>query len=200
MRQGDRAAAAEFVTRYSSRIRRRIRGKLNQPMRRLFDSEEIFSTLSRRLDLYVGNRRMEASNEVELWSLVLRMAEHALIDKARLFQWLESTEGPDSDFARDMLARLRDAERVRGEDIEVEDEIERLVAMLTDSQQREIVLLWLNGHDFRLIGERFGVSEEYARKKWERARRLLLAKLNKRVSTDAQRMEARRAAERGSRP
>ena len=53
MRNGDREAAAQFITRYEDRIRRRIRGKLNPSVRRLFDSQDIFSTIGRRLDQYV---------------------------------------------------------------------------------------------------------------------------------------------------
>ena len=80
MRSGDRDAAAEFISRYDSRIRRRIRGKLGPAMRRLFDSQDIVSTLGRRLDLYVRSGRLEAVSGDQLWSLIMKMAEHGVID------------------------------------------------------------------------------------------------------------------------
>ncbi|MFM9994440.1 MAG: hypothetical protein ACKVU4_01420, partial [Phycisphaerales bacterium] len=58
MRRGDRAAAGEFVNRYGSRLLRRIRSKLSQPMRRVFDSVDILSTLARRLDRFVSSGQL----------------------------------------------------------------------------------------------------------------------------------------------
>src|SRR5262245_43990251 len=66
MRAGDRQAAAVFITRYESKIRRRVRGKLSLSMRRIFDSQDIVSTLGRRLDLYVRSGKLEAQSEQQL--------------------------------------------------------------------------------------------------------------------------------------
>src|SRR5438046_3107354 len=90
MRAGDRTAAAEFVSRFAPRIRRRIRGKLNPAMRRLFDSQEIMSTLGRRLDAFIGSRQLNADSMNELWALLFRMADNSLIEKARVFRSLEA--------------------------------------------------------------------------------------------------------------
>src|SRR5690606_928250 len=105
-----------FIMTYGSRIRRRIRGKLGPSMRRLFDSQEILSTLGRRLDIYVRDQKLDATEENQLWTLVFRMAENAMVDKTRIYQRLQSVEGSDSVFAHDLLARLRraDAERIDG--------------------------------------------------------------------------------------
>ena len=66
MRAGDRGAAAVFVTRYGSRIRRRIRGKLSRAMRRIFDSQDILSTLGRRLDSFVHSGGVQATSEAAI--------------------------------------------------------------------------------------------------------------------------------------
>jgi len=110
MRAGDREAAAEFVSRFGPRIRRRIHGKLGPAMRRLFDSQEILSTLGRRLDVFVGSGSLRATSIEELWSLVFRIADNSLIEKARVFRSLEAKEGEDSPLAYKMLQRLKDAE------------------------------------------------------------------------------------------
>src|SRR5262245_42454435 len=84
MRAGDRDAAAEFVARFAPNIRRRIRGKMNPAMRRLFDSQEILSTLVRRLDEFVGAGQLNAESIPQLWSLLFRIADNSLIEKARV--------------------------------------------------------------------------------------------------------------------
>ena len=66
MRAGDRHAAAEFVTKYGPRIRRRVRARMNPSMRRIFDSEELLSTMARRLDQFVHEGRMTAENQARL--------------------------------------------------------------------------------------------------------------------------------------
>jgi hypothetical protein len=89
MQQGDRAAAAEFMQRFGDRVRRRIRGKLGHGMRRLFDSQEILSTLGRRLDRYIYTGQMKAASLAELWGLVFRIADNSLVEKARVYRSLQ---------------------------------------------------------------------------------------------------------------
>ena len=52
IRAGDRDAAAAFLDRYGPLVRRRVRGKLGQQMRRVFDSQDLWSTLARRFDRF----------------------------------------------------------------------------------------------------------------------------------------------------
>ena len=93
MRDGDREAAALFVSRYGPRIRRRIRGKLGPGMRRIFDSQDILSSVGRRLDAFIHGRKLTANNEQELWGLVHRIASRVLVDKARIFYQLHPAAG-----------------------------------------------------------------------------------------------------------
>ncbi|MFT3684395.1 MAG: hypothetical protein QM783_05610 [Phycisphaerales bacterium] len=88
MGRGERQAAAEFVMRYGPLIRRRVRGKLRPSMRRLFDSEDILSTLGRRLDNHIHGGSFEPRSETELWSLVYAIAERSVVEKAKTAQLL----------------------------------------------------------------------------------------------------------------
>src|SRR5215468_7302155 len=108
MRAGDRTAAALFVERFAPQIRRRIRGKLNPAMRRLFDSQEILSTLGRRLDAFIGAGRLSGGSLNQLWSLPFRIADNSLIEKARVFRSREGKEGEDSSLAQRRASRLRE--------------------------------------------------------------------------------------------
>jgi DNA-directed RNA polymerase specialized sigma24 family protein len=171
MRGGDRGAAATFVTRYDTRIRRRIRGKLSPAMRRIFDSQEILSTVGRRLDNFVRSGQLQATNESELWALVFRMAHNAVIDKARVFHRLQQVEDEDGGFAQQFYTRLRQAERDRREGAEIE--IERALKLLDDHIDREILSLWLVGASHSVIAETVDLAPTAVRKRWQKIRTTL---------------------------
>jgi hypothetical protein len=173
MRDGDRSAAAEFMGRFGARIRRRIRFKLTPPMRRLFDSQEILSTVARRLDLYVGRQRVEAAVPEELWSLVFRIADNALIDKIRLFRRLEAVEGSDAQFAQSLLGRVRRAEEQNPAGAEIE--MDRVFRSVEHDVDRQILSLWLDNDDPAGIARQLGLSQEVVRQRWRRLREKLRA-------------------------
>ncbi len=165
MRGGDRDAAAAFMSAYGPRIQRRVRGKLSRAMRRVFDSLEILSTVSRRLDSYVHAGRLEARTAPQLWSLVFRITDAAVIDKVRVFKRLERVEGEDSPLAAQLRARLNEAP----EDT-IEVEIERILQVLDDETDRQILSLWLAGNEHAVIGEFVGLTPNAARQRWFRIR------------------------------
>jgi hypothetical protein len=83
MRRGDRAAVAEFLAAPGPAIRARVRHKLGRRVRRVFDSEDILSTVSRRLDGLVADRRLEASEARQMWALIQSIARHATWEKVQ---------------------------------------------------------------------------------------------------------------------
>lgn len=165
MQAGERSAAAEFLYRYETRIRRRIRGKLGPDIRRLFDSLDIVSTLGRRLDLYVMSGKLRVTSEGEILSLLFRMADNALIDKARLVRRLETTEGEDSDFAHHLAHRLQHAETDAGRGMHIE--IEKCIAALRDPIDRRILSLWLTGENHVEIASVTQLAPTTVRKRWQ---------------------------------
>lgn len=171
MRSGDRAAAAEFIERFGTRIRRRVRGKLGPAMRRLFDTQEILSTLGRRLDQFILAGRLRAETAPELWSLVFRIADNALVEKSRVFRSLEAKEGEDSPLAYRMLGRLREADGHSPDGPEIE--LERALGILEPGIDREILSLWLTGHQHNHIAESLGLAPTAVRKRWQKIRERL---------------------------
>ena len=163
---GDRGAAAVFVTRYGSQIRRRIRGKLSPAMRRIYDSQEILSTLGRRLDQFVRSGKLEAANEQQLWALVFRMANNAVIDKARVFRRLQQVEDEDGVFAQELSRHLRQALHTRTEGVDIE--VDRALNVLPDRTDREILSLWLVGTHHTAIAEHLDLSATAVRKRWQK--------------------------------
>ena len=175
MRSGDRRAAAEFITRYGSRIRRRIRGKLSPAMRRIFDSQEILSTVGRRLDQFVRYGRIEAASEGELWALVFRMAENAIVDKARVFRRLRRVEDEDGAFAHDLARRLRQAARAQKAGVEIE--LVRVLEHVPDPVDRQILSLWLVGTEHAAIADHMELAAATVRKRWQRIKETLHERL-----------------------
>lgn len=166
MRDGDREAAALFVTRYGPRIRRRIHGKLGPAMRRIFDSQDILSSVGRRLDAFIRGRKLTAKNERELWGLVHRIASRVLIDTARTFYHVQETEREDSDFAYMMASRLRQADRSSTAGIEIE--LERVFELVGDQTDCTILYHWLEGKSYGTIAQIVQLTPVYVRKRWER--------------------------------
>jgi RNA polymerase sigma-70 factor (ECF subfamily) len=170
MRTGDRAAAAEFMDRFASRIRRRVRGRLRPAMRRLFDSQEILSTLARRLDLFVLGGKLTAASEAQLWSLVFTMAQNAVVDKARLFSRLRAAENSD-DFAHHLDERLENAERTKEDGATFE--LDRVFTALEDRTDREILSLWLHDTPHNMTAQLVGLKPDAVRQRWLSIRRKL---------------------------
>ena len=165
MRNGDREAAAQFIDRYGQRIRRRLRAKLSPSMRRLFDSQEILSTLARRLDSVVREGKLTADSEPRLWSLVLTISDHALVDKARLLDRLARVEGADGPAAREFRQRLHEAETSRPDG--ALGELDEVLKSLNDPIDRQVLSMWLNDIPHTLIGEELGMSAAAVRKRWQ---------------------------------
>jgi len=171
MRLGDRCGAADFIDRYGARLRRRVSGKLNATMRRLFDSQEIMSTVARRLDQYVRAGRLEAATVPALWALMVRITDHSLAEKARVFRALARKEGADGPFAELVRRRMHEAERQRTEGPEIA--IDRVLRQVSDATDREILSLWLTDHTHVQTAELLGLAPTAVRKRWQGIRESL---------------------------
>lgn len=169
VRGGDRQAAAEFAMRYAPLLRRRIAGKLGPQLRRHFDSMDILSTVLRRLDVFVDDRRLAATTEEEFWALMLRIAQNAMVDKARTLRRLDAERGEDDVVARSLARRLRLSAK-HGEDA-MDVELASALDALDDDDDRRILWLWLNGLTHPQIAEALSISHDATRKRWERIRR-----------------------------
>lgn len=166
MRAGDRDAAAALITRFGPLIRARYRHKLGRVMRRLFDSQELLSTIGRRLDQYVCSGRIRASTEDELWALLRAIADHSLADKVKIVRRLSAVEGEDAPFAREFSARLTAAQQVRPDG--AEDLIDRCLRRLGAGVDREILAMWLMGSAPTSIAQELAMTPGAVRVRWHR--------------------------------
>ncbi|HMN39399.1 MAG TPA: ECF-type sigma factor [Phycisphaerales bacterium] len=181
MGEGDRVALGEFLGRYGPLIRRRVRGKLRASVRRLYDSQDILSTVSRRLDAYVKSGKFQARTEDEFWGLVFRVAQRSLVEKARIVEALRAKEGEDSEFAGWMLGRLRGQEpdeRARTDGLEVDD----LLDALKSDEDRTITRLWAGGANHSQIASHLGIDDAAVRQRWCRICQMLQESLTERAA------------------
>ncbi|MBX3385385.1 MAG: sigma-70 family RNA polymerase sigma factor [Phycisphaeraceae bacterium] len=174
MRAGDAEAVAWFIQHYGPLIQRRVRSRLAPSVRRVFDSQEILSTVSRRLLRFVTDGRLHAISEHQLWTLVLRMAQGAVIDKGRIIKRLRSAEGPDSPFAELVLARIEESERGGDQALDAaEIRIESLFNALKDPRDKELLALWLHGNQHADIAEHLGTTHAAVRQRWQGVKQTL---------------------------
>lgn len=176
MRAGDRDAAASFLVNYGDLIRRRVRGKLGASVRRMFDSMDILSTIGRRFDRYVRDGKLQAVDEPQLWALLFRMAEAAVIDKVRIVKRLQIAEGEDGAIARELLQRIEAAENRADEGAEIV--LEKALAALRTDDDRTVLTLWLADWPLFRIAEAMGITPAAARQRWHSIRILLKQKLD----------------------
>ncbi len=166
MRGGDRQAAAEFISEYGSRIQRRARPRLGAAVRRLFDSQDIVSTVARRLDAYIAGGKLRSVNESQLWAFVFRLTSRAILDKVAVCARLRRCESEDALLARPWATRLESIEDER----EVDFEIEQAFAALPDETDRNILSLWLHDTPSHEMGELLGLPPGTVRWRWSRIR------------------------------
>ena len=168
LRRGDREAAAEFVREYGDLIRRRIRGKLSSSMRQLFDSQDILSTITRRLDRYVRNGRVRAVDEAQLWSLVFKITEVAVVDRMRAYERLKAVEGEDSPIAQALLSRMDEAEQAEPNSSELV--LEQVYSTLSNPIDRELLTLWLADTPMFRIAAMLNTTPGAIRQRWQALR------------------------------
>lgn len=173
IRAGDREAAAAFLMRHGDLVRRRIRGRLGPALRSVFDSDEILSTLARRLDEYVSKSPPDVRSEADMLDLIVRIASNAIIDKARIADRLRKVHGQDAAFARQMLVQLESAGAQDGADSGFTLVIDKALEALSDNVDRKILWMWLRGWRLSEIARMIGAEPKPTRQRWGRIKKRL---------------------------
>ncbi len=142
---------------------------LGPRLRRVLDSEDVLSTVTRRLDHLVRDRAIRAGSNAELWSLVAAIANHAVAENARTERRERSTlESASAHAARDATSRPQ-AAHADEDDSALAD----IVGSLQDETDRRILWSRLHDHPHEQIAEELGSTASAVRMRWSRIRRLL---------------------------
>lgn len=168
LRTGDSEAVGEFLEEYGPVVRAHFRRKIGPRMRRLVDSQDLLSTILRRLCQRMRGTGIRAENHRQFWALVYRIGNDALIDRIQVISRLRELESGGSHFASSMADRLitegPDADR------EFATQLGRILDRIESPLDREILVLWLHGHSLLDSGEMLGLTPAAVRKRWQRLR------------------------------
>ncbi|HZW08583.1 MAG TPA: ECF-type sigma factor [Phycisphaerales bacterium] len=167
-RAGDTDAVGDFVSRYGPLIRAHYRRRIGRSMQRLVDSQDLLSTIARRLCQRVSNRRIRAVDRRQLWAMVYRIGDGALVDRVRVLARLRSLEADSSEFVHMLRERLDRPEDVAG--AAFAEELAAMLASLETEIDRRLLVMWLHGTALGDAGAEFGLSAAATRKRWERIR------------------------------
>ncbi len=162
MRGGDRDAAAEFMLVYGPRIRRRFRSLISRAMHRIFDTEDLLSTVARRLDEIVLRRRLQARSVEELWSLIARISTNSASRRALECPRETRLPGRHAIPAEPVDAPAALAAR------EQADLVADACAQRVGPRDHDLVRWRLERRPFGQIASLMGIETPTARKRWER--------------------------------
>lgn len=169
-REAQRLWAAERMLELAPLVRNRLRRKLDGGARRLFDSQDLMSTVLRRVDRLAAEGRLRAQSDEELISLLFRVSDRVLIDRYRVLGKLRRVEGEDSEWAQSLLTRLDRATDETGKEMLTE-----IFQSLESADDRILFSLWLRDVPHVVIAQTMGISPEAARQRWSVLRRRLAA-------------------------
>jgi RNA polymerase sigma factor (sigma-70 family) len=156
-----RQQIAEFLVQRQDKIRALARQHLGGHIGRFADSEDVFSSVCRRLDgvAAVGGLRPRHADEV--WALAAAIVSNAAIDRSRMLSRLRSrevqTDGPD-------LGGL--VERCQNDD-QAALLFHRMVEAL-DGDDRQVFMLRVRGASHEVIAQQLNTSVDAARQRWSR--------------------------------
>lgn len=165
----EREALAEFLESRKDKIRGVARSKLAQVARSLFDSEDVFASVSRAMDELAAAGKLRPHNEHELWALTATMARNNAISKVRLASRAKALVAEDGVYARTLLARAEEC-RCDGDAAVL---CLRLMVSLESPDDRRLFALRLRGASHRVAAGVLGINEESCRQRWQGIRERL---------------------------
>jgi DNA-directed RNA polymerase specialized sigma24 family protein len=173
-RRGVRELVAAFILRHQSRVRRIARRKLTAETCSVFDSEDVLSSVLRRLDGLAARGEVRTESEAELWAMVRTVAANLAVDKSRLVERAKVWEREDALVSQSgrQLAALAASCR---DDDEARVLVLRMMASLEDSADRQLFSLLCRGCSHRVIASLLNITEESSRQRWRRIRERLAA-------------------------
>ena len=167
-----REAVAAYILEHGDRIRAIARRKLTLNTRRVFDSEEILSSVLRRLDGMAARGTLRPRSEAELWALIEAIAKNTAVSRTRLIERMQNLVTEEGDYAYFLIRGLNAC----ATDDEATLLVHRMLLSIPDASDRQITALILRGAAHRAIAGLLGITEEHSRQRWKRVREDLVAR------------------------
>lgn len=166
-----REAVAAWAMQHQRQIRTLARSRLTSHTRSVFDSEDVFSSVVRRLDGLAKDGAIRPNSEAELWALAKQIALNTAVSKTRLIERARRLLTEDGLLAYEIEHRINAC--VGDDDAALL--VHRMYEALESSADRQIFGLILRGASHRAVAQLLGITEEASRQRWMAVRRRLLA-------------------------
>ena len=167
VREGDDAAAAELVRRYEPAIRRSLRLRLDPRLRRVCDSMDLCQAVMASFFVRAATGQYELDTPEQLLKLLITMARHKL-SKARRDRHRARRdprrEVEGSAVQQGLMAQGTSPSR----QVEAKELLAAVQERMTD-EERRLVEMRGQGHDWAAIAAELGGSPEALRKRLARA-------------------------------
>jgi hypothetical protein len=170
-----RRAVARFVLEHGDQIRALARRKLSGPARTVYDSEDVLSSVLRRMDNLARLGRLRSDSEAELMALIATIAANAALSKTKLLERARAQLAEDGAYARELLSRLDGC----GDDDEATLLVLRIEASIKDQTDRQVFSLMLKGASHKAIGDLLGFSADASKQRWMKIRRELVERFSR---------------------
>lgn len=166
-----RAALAKFVLENEAKVRAIARRKLPTD-RAVFDSEEILSSVLRRLDTMAHSGIFAPRSAEELWGLIKAIASRTAVDRRRLIERARNFLTEDGAYAYELLKRLNACPT----DDDALMLLLRIMMSIKNQTDRQLFALLHRGASHRAIAAALKITEEASRQRWAVLRRELAAR------------------------
>ncbi len=157
----DRQAIASRLMEFAPLIRRRLQYRLTGQDRRLFDTQDLLSTILRRVDAMVAKGKLRASTDRELISLVLTILDNALVDRHRLLTRLKRVEAQDGVWASWLRTNI-DLDNSN----QAADTLSDIFDSIESAEDRLLLSLRLSGASHAMIAEIIDTTADACRQRW----------------------------------
>lgn len=164
-----REYVATFVLARKELIQSIARSKLTPKAGTVYDSEDVVSSVLRRVDDLARRGKLAPGCESELWALIKVIATNTALGKTRLIARSRHWVSENPEYAAHVSGLLNACET----DDEAHLLVYRMAGSLDDRADRQLFLLQVRGAGHRAIAEVMRISEEACRQRWSRVCRQL---------------------------
>jgi DNA-directed RNA polymerase specialized sigma24 family protein len=164
-----REAVASFLMSREDKLRAIARSRLSRSAQGANDSEDVFSSVLRRVDLMASKGNVRPRSEAELWALAERIAMNNAISRTRLAKQFVTHIANDPVFIGLITERFAHC----GSDDEATLLKHRATTAIKNGDDRHLFLLRLKGVSYRVIAKHLGITEDTARWRWARVVKLV---------------------------
>jgi RNA polymerase sigma factor (sigma-70 family) len=165
LREGDEDAARELVEAHEDEVRRFVRQRIDSPqMRRLMDSVDVTQSAFFLLFQDARAGKIDLRDAEHLRTLLLSIAKHKLIDKARGLKAKKRDVRRNEVGGDEPLGEIARRESTPGS-IVANQELLSLVRRELPAEDHDLVMASLGGESYADLAIRFGGTPESIRKR-----------------------------------